>query len=70
MLDISFRTIAALLSGLSKQGTAFVHDVLLPMYENLSDKEKMDTVARIEMEDFNRTFRDAMCTIAFIYENH
>ncbi len=64
-----FRTIAAVLSGLSDQGTSFVQDVLLPMYENLSDEAKMDMVTRIERGSSNRTFRDAMSGIAFVYLN-
>ena len=39
------------------------------MYENLSDEAIMDMVTRIERGSSNRTFRDAMSGIAFVYLN-
>ena len=40
------RAIAALLPGLSEQGTAFIENALLPMYESLSDEVKLDMMTR------------------------
>ena len=40
------------------------------MFENLSNKDQVDMVTRIEMGSSDRTFRDAMSSIAFVCLNH
>jgi hypothetical protein len=63
------RTIAALLPGLSEAGIGFIEKVLLPMHDGFSDETKLAMMTRTELGSPERTFRDAMCNIAFVYLN-
>jgi hypothetical protein len=40
------------------------------MFENLNHKDQVDTVTRTEMGSSDRTFRDAMSSIAFVCLHH
>lgn len=40
------------------------------MFEYLNNKDQVDTVTRTEMVSSDRTFRDAMSSIAFVCLNH
>jgi hypothetical protein len=63
------RTIAVLLPGLSEEGTSFIDKVLLPMYDDLSDDKKLEMMTRTQIGSPERTFRDAMCNIVYVYMN-
>jgi hypothetical protein len=63
------RTIAALLPGLSEEGIGFIEQVLFPMYDGLNEETRLAMIKRTQIGNPERTFRDAICNVVFVYLN-